>query len=539
MASTATLTHPLGAAAPGWVPPDFNLESRRRPNKHSPSTPQLSFTIAFPPDEELGRTYRTLSQTTTSFFEAAGDEDKEGGDRERGSPFSGEVEQDEDALLELFLADGGAGGAAEEETVSREDSEQADEVTGSEWSVGNRSPPRPQPRVDWTEVLDHCVTNAEGRVDLECVFSLFPSPNCASHLADLLSASTCSGRDISEVPSSIAELSMLVSFNVRGQASGRPFARTQTVPANGVASSPPSRKFTRTASGPFSPTSAPSTRCSVPVHLILSNNNLVAGSISNALWTLSNCASLSLRRNNLEHLPEGVGRLSNLTELNVAGNQLLFLPAEVLQLHNLGRLGLYPNNFLPPPVVQPDASSADSPSPPSPRSRRLLSALTTHFTIPSLRETCIRRLLSPISPLSPAPATDLYDRETLKSYLSSALLEPFLSTVYPATSSHPLSTSQSFTRARHASSSSAHLPPSTQPFDPLSSVCCSLAHDGEERVFFEPAVELFEWVSERQLQPGADKPKSEVRNVPVRWRGCSASCLDWLEEEVEEEESDE
>jgi hypothetical protein len=120
----------------------------------------------------------------------------------------------------------------------------------------------------------------------------------------------------------------------------------------------------------------------------------------------------------------------------------------------------------------------------------------------------------------------------------------FASTFHSSTSSLNASTRSDFsTRARHASNGSStstyDAPPSlpAQPFDPLANVCRSPLHPEEEKVFFEPAVERFEWVEESLLKPGAgDAKKGGPKTIPIKWRGCSAHCLDWLEEEEEEEE---
>ncbi|GAA5874633.1 hypothetical protein JCM8547_003943 [Rhodosporidiobolus lusitaniae] len=545
MAATAG-AHPFSAAAGArpWSPPDFSKEARRP--RASLTSPSALFPIAFPPDEEKGRSFRSTSQSGGGLFSGTGVGGGGAGVIQQAAGEGGGLLEpafgDDDAFLESWSAAGGAQGqaAAEEEEDEAVD-ELAEEVARPSWLVEMPSPrPSPQPRVDWVKVLDDAVTKADGRVDL-------------------------GGRGLVEVPSSIGDLSALVSLHPRTASSNRTFARTQTTPASPNGGSPfSSRTFGRTASGPFS-LGAAASRSSVPLHITLSDNELTPSSLSNALWTLNNTVSLSLRKNQLDHLPESVGRLENLEELSVGGNSLQYLPAEVLLLTNLQKLHLFPNPFLPTPssADSPAVASADvppSPSPLPPRRKRLLGPLTTHFTVPSLRETCIRLLLSPLSPTTPARAIEIYDREAaFKALPNEALQAPFVSILRLShSSSNALSSSTSschspFTRARQASSSSALNPsssaPPTQPFDPLSSVCCSPAHPDEERVFYAPAVERIEWVSMRRLTPAAGQgggggkggrgKTSTQRNVPVRWRGCGAGCLDWLEEDEEEEDEKE
>lgn len=334
------------------------------------------------------------------------------------------------------------------------------------------------------------------------------------------------------MPDSIADLATLRSF--KAAFSRTTFARTQSSPAS-VASS--RRSFERTSSGSLS-----AVPTSVPVKLLLAKNQLTADSLSNALWSLPNLQVLTLRQNFLERLPEGVGRLTGLQELNVASNRLRYLPAEILLLDDLSNLALHPNPFLPAPASSdPPAPSPMSTEEHGTRRRRLLGPLTIHYTIPSLKETCIRRLLTPSRPSSSTPSIKAeYDVDYVRAVLPDHLLAPFLSTFQISPPS------LSFARQRQSSASSTYSldaftsTPTPPPFDPLSNVCRSPLHAGAERVFFTPACERFEWVSETTLKPaqwrqlaaeGKRVKEGEVRNIPIRWRGCTAACLDWLEGE--------
>lgn len=343
---------------------------------------------------------------------------------------------------------------------------------------------------------------------------------------------------------------------------GSPFSRIQSSPAAAfnLRKSPG-----RTSSGsfspapPFSPSASPT---AVPIELHLGNNNITVDAISNSLWTLSNLHVLSLRQNRLDALPEGIGRLTSLHTLNLASNQLKFLPAEILNLDNLAILNLHPNPWLAPPSSAPtaplDAASQTraedltGAAQPGRRRRRVLGPLKVHFTLPSLEEVCIRQLLEPIGPsaeLAQPLIKHFYTADYLREVLPPRLNDIFLS-IFPHAAANPVS-AVPFLRARHlstssalSSSSNAATSPSPAPFDPLSHVCRSPAHAGHARVFYRPAVERFEWVSEASLKPAAaavaqpptKKRGSDVRNIPIRWRGCGPTCLDWLEEDDAEEE---
>lgn len=238
---------------------------------------------------------------------------------------------------------------------------------------------------------------------------------------------------------------------------------------------------------------------------------------------------LSLRSNKLTYLPPGIGRLVNLNELNLACNSLTFLPAEILLLTALDQVVVSSNPFLLPPAEVSAAISATS-SPAAPEggaaqptlgekspSKRLLAPLVIHFTIPSLREICHRHLLSLRSTFekpTPFPAH---------------LQLPFLTT-FDSLPARPL---PSFCEEGSQ----------TQPFDPLSNICRSPLHAGEEVIYYTHAVERIEWVPHSALIQGGiesasevgkenDEKKSKKRIIPLLHRGCSLRCLDWLEEEL-------
>ncbi|BGP28924.1 hypothetical protein JCM10296v2_000660 [Rhodotorula toruloides] len=520
MASTAP--HPLSGFAKGsWPVPDFSLESRRP--KASSTLPSLfvrrDVTTAFrPPDEEKGRSLRSKSQanSTSALFSGTDVSNQgAGGFSQLGSEgvFAGAVDQDgsDDDYLDSWVADGGALAAEEpvDETTEQVGAVDVSKDFGLERAASPSSGTMRQLR-DWTMVLENAVMKADGDINLH-------------------------DRGVSCVPDTISDLATLRSF--KAAFSRTTFARTQSSPAS-VASS--RRSFERTSSGSLS-----AVPTSVPVKLLLAKNQLTADSLSNALWSLPNLQVLTLRQNFLERLPEGVGRLTGLQELNVASNRLRYLPAEILLLDNLSNLALHPNPFLLAPRPATPSSPSTSASDESiGRCKRLLGPLTVHYSVPSLKETCIRRLLTPSRPSPTTPSIKAeYDVDYVRAVLPDHLLAPFLSTFQISPPS------LSFARQRHSSASSTlsldsfASTPSPQPFDPLSNICRSPLHAGEDRVFLTPACERFEWVSEATLKPApkADGKKGkdrEVRNIPIRWRGCTAACLDWLEEEEQVDESD-
>lgn len=357
------------------------------------------------------------------------------------------------------------------------------------------------------------------------------------------------------MPASIWELSTMRKipdprFPTANPSVTREFQRTQSGPAFGNRTSKvKARTLARSSSGSLVYSSGEAVQTSVPLQLDLSKNHLIAASISHALFTLSNLKALFLRQNELHRLPEGVGRLSGLVELSLSGNQLEYLPAEILRLTNLAELRLHPNPFLPPPSPSSDVSP----------SLRTLGPLIIHFHVPSLAETCTRRLLtSDVDSTSFQPSIKSYELP-LPPNFADHLRHPFQTTLFPPSATSGSSFSAVHPRRqreRTTSGGSSYLSSSTssynsaitaverdeEPFDPLANICRSPAHPDEERPFYNHAVERVEWVSESCLTPGRARPgRQGARTIPIRHRGCGVRCLDWLEEpipslEIEEEE---
>ncbi|GAA5834349.1 hypothetical protein JCM9279_004292 [Rhodotorula babjevae] len=549
---------PLSATskATGWSVPDFSLEARRP--RTAATTQALSFaprpvpTLYRPPDEEKGRAFRsrTDSASSSTLFGAPDpihnklDPPHDDVVQPLAAALEGALfsdDQDDDDLLDQFLADRGA-------SQDQDDSGFVEQDVPS-WSPRTIPAPVLSSSSKWTRAIDHAVFNADGNIQLI-------------------------GEKLREVPNAVWELSTLRSFTPSSPS--RSFARTQSVPASKLPSSPARRIFGRTSTVAFGSPGGSSSLAAgaVPVVLVLSGNELTAGALSNALWTIPNLQVLSLRNNHLDTLPEGVGRLAGLRELSLAGNRLQYLPAEILELDNLSNLTLYPNPWLPPPAPAPasvqDGDKASSTAR-SRRRKRVLGPLVTHYVVPSLVETCTRLLLSeattsPVPPISLSASISSSSTavrhiqnvrggvEYVRALLDQRnLFAPFHSTFYPpsslaassSSSSSSLSPATSFFPRARQSSGPIHpaAPPTSQPYDPASHQCRSPAHPHDARVFVRHAVERLEWVSAARLRGRAargegEDGEGEVRDVPVRWRGCGPRCLDWLELDEEDEEEE-
>lgn len=320
------------------------------------------------------------------------------------------------------------------------------------------------------------------------------------------------------IPSSIGDLTKMVSL--WPAPSRLPLQKSQSVPPSSAplfAKHLALRPFNRARSVSYL---APQPASTVQLKLFLSSNNLTTNSLSYTLFSVHTLHVLSLRNNNLDSVPPGIGRLTNLEELNVGTNQIAYLPAEITHLSNLSQIALHPNPWLAPP---PSSSTSST--------HRLLGPLKTLFRVPSLLETCTRKLLEVLPP-PPAdrmptstnsnPNLRVQDWAGDAAALPPHLFAPFATTL-----------------RRH---STLERDPKTgrQPFCPLSNVCRSPAHPDIEVCFREHAVERLEWVSEASLKKPplkssgetAERKPQEKQSVPILHRGCSANCLDWLEEEV-------
>ncbi|KAK4055186.1 hypothetical protein OIV83_000466 [Microbotryomycetes sp. JL201] len=472
---------PFSALSKAFESVDWCLENRRP--RHSLSQPVLSFGYhgkqLSHPDEEKGRKYKgSIDPASTKLNDSSMPAFAE---RAFNSTTSSEVagDDEEDAWID------GLAGPTIGLTLADAFAPPADT-----WQLEfeRARPGQSTVRLDWHTVVDETVASALEIIDM-------------------------SGQGVTDIPDCVCDLGTMrklptFSKNMFNQSLPASFGRTQSGPlAFGQGYEPASRKrhFGRTSSGSLAFTSE-AVKTAVPLQINLNNNSITADNISPALFTLSNLRMLFLRQNQLSSVPAGFGRMTGLVELSLAGNKIEVLPAEILNLRNLSRLTLHPN-----PLRQPPAKFQET------ASGRLLGQLTVYFAIPSLHEIAVRSFLS-------LHLSGLFDaargRDALAS-LPTHLEAPFENMV----------TTPSWygsRRQRQASSGSdagATTSPGL-PFDPLSNVCRSPAHGGQERVFYRPAVERIEWVSESYLVGGS---ASGTRSIPILHRGCGRRCLDWLE----------
>lgn len=311
--------------------------------------------------------------------------------------------------------------------------------------------------------------------------------------------SLSSGKGLCDVPSSIGDLSKLVSLSEKRLSRRETIQKTQSGPLRTFTRHDSSRLLQRTHSESTLPATVRAGN--VEVKLFLAKNNLTTDSISHTLFSVASISTLSLRQNKLDRLPPAIGRLVNLEELNLATNRITHLPAEILLLPSLRNLRMQPNPLLrpPPPSLEPTSPTA-----------RVLGPLTTHFRVPSLREIVTRFLLEadPESGVSRIKGWELPPR------FASHLFAPFETT---------LAKPAPFEQVQR------------QPFDPLANICRSPAHPEQARYYVEPAVERLEWIA---LADITSEGAGGKKDIPIMHRGCSAGCLDWLEEEQAEHELD-
>ncbi|TFK71342.1 hypothetical protein BDN72DRAFT_837717 [Pluteus cervinus] len=325
------------------------------------------------------------------------------------------------------------------------------------------------------------------------------------------------------VPPAVCEMSNNPSHFTsppRSQAppGGRLFSRVATAPAGkGALLSRAPVDRARTTSGV--------TLIGLPreeIRLFLPTNQITR--IPLGLMDLQKLTFLSLRSNRLTCIPPEIVNLSNLHTLNIAINKLQYLPAEMLAM-SLTSLQLSGNPFLEPPTTVS-------------RTLRPLSD-TTHLAgmIP-MSEICLRRLFSPPDGwLPPQPSLRQYIRHVrqeslLRKYYELPIPEnPFIPT-------HILQTLNNFAEVKKLDDKDNELItgvgvcPSPRH---LNLWCLGPIHNHIPRdntqtdvhpsgsgVFSRHVEERFTW--EDKI---AGQPVGSVM-VPVKWRGCSVGCLDFL-----------
>ena len=232
--------------------------------------------------------------------------------------------------------------------------------------------------------------------------------------------------------------------------------------------------------------------------------------------------------NRLTFIPPDICRLTNLHELNISNNQLKFLPWQMRDM-KIDKLLVYPNPFLPEP-----ARDGSCPPPGSRRSSSRLHSLRTEpsshptkpvlspvtFTlarVPPLTELCLRLLLTSCETdpshtvIAEYYGLPMSDQWTIPPNVRHVLMDAVPGILRP--------------RKRFSVDVTTHMdhPGAARTGTGTGMATCpNPAHRG--RVFVKHASERFSW--ERRIA-GVDVGGA----VPLRWRGCLQTCLDFLDEE--------
>ncbi|KAH8116320.1 hypothetical protein DFH11DRAFT_1579933 [Phellopilus nigrolimitatus] len=265
--------------------------------------------------------------------------------------------------------------------------------------------------------------------------------------------------------------------------------------------------------------------------LYITNNRI--RTLPNELFNLDALVVLSLRSNMLTELNPQICQLHNLRELNVASNQLRYLPSEIMDM-KLTSLAVDPNPF----AVNPCAAAGLSID-------RWFGPVERRHRVVPLVELALRVLLAPVPDsngtrnLMPPTTRRIQPKTVLQSFydlplptdyeISPALRET-LSSCVPGSIASLLSLN-----ATPQSSPEGQRPSQRVERRACISGCPSPAHlllgSGEqyrEPIYVSHAEERLSWEKEIAGQ----KVGGEL-GIPVRWRGCSAGCLDHLEQPVD------
>ncbi|KAJ9120206.1 hypothetical protein QFC22_003106 [Naganishia vaughanmartiniae] len=345
------------------------------------------------------------------------------------------------------------------------------------------------------------------------------------------------------------------NLGIGGGATPSPSAtQDQSLPPAGSGLQSPAQGWSRSASGTWNPVERTTWKGASKgdVQLILSNNMLTC--LPSTLFQVTNLVVLTLRHNQLTELPGAINELKNLKELNVSNNKIASktLPPAILDLENLEQF-TFVNTDLersPDPAhVMQHASG-----------RKLEPLIIRRPGVASLRSMALSVLLSSRLPHSLPPILTSIDWEPSPEERGTRNAVHGLYDAYTLAGRVPcLTTTEArgmiaAARAayRHSSSSRKHddgipnpafsgaaarvgLVPrdptdGEQPDDaaanPYFSPCPNPAHGSvftRKLYVGEPAVERIEWTRVN----GADK------EVPIRWKGCSVECLDFLEMPVD------
>ncbi|KAL1413269.1 hypothetical protein Q8F55_001024 [Vanrija albida] len=279
---------------------------------------------------------------------------------------------------------------------------------------------------------------------------------------------------------------------------------------------------------------------------VYASQNLLV-SLPSALFDIRNLTVLSLRSNRLESLPAAIGELRNLKELNISNNLIRYLPSTILDL-SLEQFSAHPNRW-----IEPSHDSGEiAKSPVTRRNSLPITAPTRSLTqsgpVPSLASLCLTVLLSPRPPSNLPPLIDCYNWDDCRVRGQHPLLDPHIlsHSMPPSFSVDELG--RILQSVKSACSSRAQTGRLSDPFphsyrvpppddaaeNPYYSPCPSTRHWTENdlvdstqsrRIFLHAAEERFQW-----------RVVANVSNLPIRWLGCSPGCLEFLDEEDDEEE---
>lgn len=267
----------------------------------------------------------------------------------------------------------------------------------------------------------------------------------------------------------------------------------------------------------------------------------------------------------LTYIPPAIAQLVHLRDLNIAQNRLSYLPSEMLSMR-LQICTVTGNPFLHPPntpdivIPTPAATRAKKCLPgllglDSPRHIPAVSRTTVQQTIPSLSEICLRVLLAPHRPRTlalPGPVQSMRAASVGRHTRASGSAPSNLAALYTL----PLQPDEWKLPAPHASVLLACAPDcvarrvelESRPSDPAPrarpetgkgkaradpgvgpctpGVCPNPRHGQEHKKFYVHAEERMTW---EKVVAGLHIPCEG--GVPIRWRGCSRGCLDFLGDE--------
>ncbi|KAF9219783.1 hypothetical protein BS17DRAFT_804288 [Gyrodon lividus] len=328
-----------------------------------------------------------------------------------------------------------------------------------------------------------------------------------------------SNQQLKTIPTTVGDLSGFFNtpeLSENTHFSGRTLTRVNTEPAF---ESSRARSFERTQS------IKDSGKERHVLQLYLGSNMI--SSLPPELFTVQNLTVLSLRGNKLTFIPPDICRLTNLRELNVSFNQLTYLPWEMRDM-KIDKLLVNPNPFLPEPFQTTSFLADLGSSRPTLRPRRsvtrlysmrkeaasappkaavLCAATYSLPRVPPLTELCLRLLLAPSEgPSKQSVIAEYYglplsERWDIPPNVYTTLIECVPEILRP--------------RKRFSMLADQRVPTHAG-----TSTCPNPEHRG--RIFVKHASERFSW--ERRIA-GADIGGA----VPLRWRGCLQSCLDFLD----------